>query len=62
MAQLMEFHPYLQQAYLRGVLTPLQAWEMEVVLQLDLEPTQEQVRLSRIVNLVNLPPEMLQAQ
>ena len=62
MAQLLEFHPYLYPAFLSGALTPQQAWDLDLTLEQDLEPTLEQVRLVPWINLVNSPVETLQAQ
>lgn len=62
MAQAIEFHPYLHQAFLSGALTPQQAWDLDLTLWGEMEPTVEQMLLVPWINLVNSPASLLTEQ
>ena len=59
MAQKAQFHRLVQSAYQQGALTPLEAWELDRYLILQLKATREVLNLMHWANWVNLNPEIL---
>lgn len=60
-AQRLIFNDLLQPAVELGALTPLRAWKMELMLESDLEPTQQYLETAEWLTLVYAPPWTLQA-
>jgi hypothetical protein len=58
----MEFSQPLQSAVDLMALSPNQAWDLEVLMLAQLEPTIADVELCNLVNLVNRPVETMQRQ
>ena len=57
-----EFSPYLQPAVDQMAISPRQAWDLELLMEMEWEPTREDLRLVLWVNHVNCPVECLQLQ
>ena len=54
---LTQFSPYLQPAVDKMAISPQQAWDLDLLMEMDWEPTQEDLRLVLWINLVNCPAE-----
>ena len=49
------FNPFLQQVVDKMAISPRQAWDLEVLMQMGWEPTQQDLNLAEWVGLVNTP-------
>jgi hypothetical protein len=56
----MEFNLPLDQSVAMGVLTSRQAWELDLLQQMEWQPTKADWLLITVVNLVNCPVEYMQ--
>ncbi len=62
MAQAVEFHRPLQDAVNLGAISPRQAWDLELLLTMEWEPTRQDVLTMLWVNHCNLPVESMRKQ
>jgi hypothetical protein len=62
MAQVMEFAEPLQEAVNKGAISPRQAWDLELLMEMEWEPTREDVQTMLWVNHVNLPVGLMTRQ
>ncbi|WP_326526395.1 hypothetical protein [Dokdonella sp.] len=61
-AHLTQFSPFLQPAVDKMAISPQQAWDLDLLMEMDWEPTQQDLNLAQWVNLVNRPVELCARQ